>query len=144
MNDFAHALKIAGIARPTNSKRVWQYLKDGGPRNTRAVASELKMTMDLAASYLYQLTQRKMLKRIEVMGPRGKREASMYEALGREFELLPMPKKLRDFRPAPVQVTPTLQIVTERPTTFSPESLLANCTLAEMRSVHEFLKRLFK
>jgi hypothetical protein len=71
----------------------------------------------------------------------------LHTAPGRAFELLPLPLKGAAGRatankkhPVPPEVVDT----SVSSPVFSPETLLANCTLAEMRQVCGFLKGMFK
>ena len=145
MNAMTEALVVAGVKLPVVKKRIWQWLKDNGPHSTLDLASALNVSQTNISAEITVMVRRKMLRKIERKNHELKALPNHYEALGRVYELLPEPK---DKGKAKVRVSDTppsevVGIVHDVPK-FSPEKLLQDCTLAELREVQKFLGRLFK
>lgn len=93
MNAMTQALKTAGVKTPSQYQRIWQWLKDNGPNSVKTLASELNIPRPSATAAMQDLKQRGMVIAKPQVDVRGKRVAAWYEAVGREYELLPLPKK---------------------------------------------------
>jgi DNA-binding Lrp family transcriptional regulator len=146
MNDMAKALVAAGVKLPSQNQRIWQWLKDNGPHTVKDVASELKIGEATVQAVITVMVQRKMLVKIERVNHLNVRLRNNYEAQGKTFVLLPPPPKRGDAGRAAaaakrMAIPPE---VVDTPMSFSPETLLATCTLAELRGVYAFLKGMFK
>ena len=145
MNDITQALKTAGVKLPSQKQRIWQYLKDFGAHGVKDIAAEVKIGEPTVQATLTVMVRRKMLRKIERKDHRGVRIPNHYEVLGKQFVLLPEPpkqgaKKVPVFLPD--EATPAVAVPAVP--TFSPEKLLADCTLMQMHQVYDFLKRWFK
>ena len=150
MTNMEQALTAAGVKIPSQKQRIWTWLKDNGPHSVKDLYVELKIGEATVQAAVTDLIKRKMLRTIPRTDFKGVRMHNHYEALGRSFELLPLPltgtagrAAANAKRPAPVVLQ---ALESSFPTTpaFSPETLLADCTLAEMRQVYGFLKGMFK
>lgn len=93
MNAMTQALKTAGVKTPSQYQRIWQWLKDNGPNSVKTLASELNIPRPSATAAMQDLKQRGMVIARPQVTVRGTRMAAWYEAVGREYELLPLPKK---------------------------------------------------
>lgn len=93
MNAMTQALKTAGVKTPSQYQRIWQWLKDNGPNSVKTLASALNIPPPSATAAVQELRQRGMVIAKPQVDARGKRMAMWYEAVGREYELLPLPKK---------------------------------------------------
>jgi biotin operon repressor len=93
MNAMTQALKTAGVKTPSQYQRIWQWLKDNGPNSVKTLASELKIADTSVAAAITDMKRRGMVIAKPQVDARGKRMAMWYEAVGREYELLPLPKK---------------------------------------------------
>ena len=146
MTNMEQALAAAGVKIPSQKQRIWTWLKDNGPHSVKDLYVELKIGEATVQAAVTGLIKRKMLRMIPRTDFKGMRMHNHYEALGRAYELLPLPLKrgaagravANNKHPIPPEV---VELVTPA---FSPETLLANCTLAEMRQVYNFLKGMFK
>lgn len=145
MNDITQALQQAGVKLPSQNQRIWTWLKDNGPHRVVDVTSELKLPQPSVQAAITVMVRRKMLEKIERKNHKGVRITNHYGALGRTFVLLPEPGKrgaagraaANAKHVAPEEVAPVKA-------EFSAGHLLADCTLAEMRQVYNFLSRVFK
>lgn len=154
MTNMEIALKDAGVKLPPLSQRVWQWLKDNGAHSAVDLAVELKVPLPSVRATLTVMVRRKMLSLIKRTDHKGQRIHNHYGALGREYELLPEPAKRgaagraaaaekREEKMLQLHALASSVPAASTPA-FSPEQLLANCTLAELRQVHTFLKGMFK
>ena len=147
MTNMEQALAAAGVKIPSQKQRIWTWLKDNGPHSVKDLYVELKIGEATVQAAVTGLIKRKMLRMIPRTDFKGMRMHNHYEALGRAYELLPLPLKrgaagravANNKHPIPPEV-----VDTPAPKVFSPETLLANCTLAEMRQVYNFLREMFK
>ena len=140
MNNVAIALKAAGVKLPSQNQRIWQWLKDNGQHTLRDVASETKIGEATAQAAVTNLIHRGMLKSIKRTDVRGKRLNATYEALGREYELLPRPVK------GAVSVAPQekVAVAAVAAPTFNPEEFLGDLTLSQLRQVYNYLRGMLK
>lgn len=99
MNQISSALAQAGVKLPPLLRRVWQLLHDQkSPRSAKVLASILNLPQSHVSSALNKLESRGMvaIARHELTrckGPRGavsNRLVAQYEAVGHEYELLPV------------------------------------------------------
>ena len=99
MNQISSALAQAGVKLPPLLQRVWQLLHDQKmPRSGKVLASMLNLPQAYVSSALNKLESRGMvaIARHELTrckGPRGSvtnRLVAQYEAIGQEYELLPV------------------------------------------------------
>jgi DNA-binding MarR family transcriptional regulator len=141
MNALTQALKTAGVKLPFQNQRIWQWLKDTGPHTALDIASELKIGQPTVVATLNDMRVRKMIEKTERKDHKGKRIASTYAAIGREYELLPKKVKRGDAGRAVANAAKAAE--PERPK-FNAEAHLADLTLAELRQVYTFLKGVFK
>jgi len=102
MNALTQALKTAGIKTPSQNQRIWQWLKDNGMNTVDAVSKALGIQKQSAQAAMHDLLMRGMVEKHKRVDARLSPLASNYEALGREYELLP--------RPAAKKVKPVPQI----------------------------------
>ena len=147
MTNMEQALAAAGVKIPSQKQRIWTWLKDNGPHSVKDLYVELKIGEATVQAAVTDLIKRKMLRMIPRTDFKGVRMHNHYEALGRSFELLPLPlKRGAAAKRPPQQLAKTREDWSPDPETppFSPETLLANCTLAEMRQVYNFLREMFK
>lgn len=93
MNDMTTALTKAGVKLPPQKQRIWTYLKDFGPGDVKKIAAVTKIGYGTVQAALTDMQKRKMVEKIERKDHRGVRMPNHYGALGRVFELLPLPKK---------------------------------------------------
>lgn len=91
MNAMTQALKTAGVKTPSNNQRIWQWLKDNGMHTVDAVSKALGIKSQSAAAAMNDLLTRGMVAKHKRVDARLSPLASNYEALGREYELLPRP-----------------------------------------------------
>lgn len=147
MTNMEQALAAAGVKIPSQKQRIWTWLKDNGPHSVKDLYVELKIGEATVQAAVTDLIKRKMLHTIPRTDFKGVRMHNHYEALGRSFELLPLPLKRGAAAKRPAK--PMEEMVSSIPgqqatPAFSPETLLAACTLAELRQVYGFLKGMFK
>ncbi len=95
MNAMTQALKTAGVKTPSQYQRIWQWLKDNGPNSVKTLASELKIADTSVAAAITDMKRRGMVDSRPQTDVRGKRIASVYVAIGREYELLAPPLKAK-------------------------------------------------
>ncbi len=148
MNALTQALKTAGVTLPPQNQRIWQWLKDTGPHTALDIASELKIGQPTVVATLNDMRVRKMIEKTERKDHKGKRIASTYAAIGREYELLPKKVKCGDAgravaNAAKLPALPATDTYLAKPK-FNAEAHLADLTLAELRQVYTFLKGVFK
>lgn len=151
MTNMEQALAAAGVKIPSQKQRIWTWLKDNGPHSVKDLYVELKIGEATVQAAVTDLIKRKMLRMIPRTDFKGMRMHNHYEALGRAYELLPLPltgaagrAAANKKHPIPPEKQYTLVESVTAPVSFSPETLLANCTLAEMRQVYGFLRGMFK
>ena len=148
MTNMEQALAAAGVKIPSQKQRIWTWLKDNGPHSVKDLYVELKIGEPTVQAAVTDLIKRKMLRTIPRTDFKGVRMHNHYEALGRSFELLPLPLKKgvvpkrapqqlakirEDWSPDPVKVS-----------LFDPAVLLEALTLSQARQVYQYLGRLFK
>ena len=139
MTNMEHALVAAGVKVPSQKQRIWTWLKDNGAHSTKDLASELKIGEPTVQAAITDLVHRKMLRTIERTDHKGTRILNHYEALGRAFELIPLPKK----GAAAAKRVPPEVVDTPAPS-FSPEKCVEHLTLIQAKQVYQFLGRMFK
>lgn len=91
MNAMTQALKTAGVKTPSNNQRIWQWLKDNGMHTVDAVSKALGIQKQSAQAAMHDLLVRGMVEKHKRVDARLSPLASNYEALGKEYELLPRP-----------------------------------------------------
>lgn len=146
MTNMEQALVAAGVKVPSQKQRIWQWLKDNGPHGVRDLSVELKIGEPTTQAAVTDLVQRKMLEKHERVDHKGVRLNNHYGARGRTFELLPLPPKRGAAGRAAADAKKAMppEVVDTPVAVFSPEKLLQDCTLAELREVQKFLSRIFK
>lgn len=103
MNAMTQALKTAGVKTPSNNQRIWQWLKDNGMHTVDAVSKALGIQKQSAQAAMHDLLVRGMVEKHKRVDARLSPLASNYEALGKEYELLPRPLEGRKPRAAKVE-----------------------------------------
>jgi len=137
------ALKKAGVETPTNTRRIWQWLKDQGAHDYKQVARALNIPESNASSVLSALEKRDIVKRIQEYDSKGKKIAARYEAKGLYFELKPLPSKKPAANgsavpvPTPVTVNAPMRLV------FNAKTFVQDLTLRELEQVYQYTKRFF-
>jgi hypothetical protein len=88
---MSRALRKAGGGVPVN-RRIWEWLKDKGPHTGSEVSVALNIPLAASSSIISQMKARSMVrvetKHSEHLG----RNVGYYAAVGRSFEILPLPK----------------------------------------------------
>ena len=143
MTTMTEALKKVGVTVPHN-KRIWLWLKDHPGKTAKEISAALNIPMTIVYTVAGDMHKRKMLK-IEKQvlsynrGKFGPPEVNIYTALGKEFELLPMPKRKKPVtyvkRPEPFPVKP----IPEKPKKFNVEDM----SVSEARELYDQLKKIF-
>lgn len=140
------------VKMPTRMNVVWLWLKDHPNRTSPEVAKAVHIQEQQVYALIWQMLQRKMLARQR--GSRMGKGVWEYTAVGKEYELLPMPAK-----PPAVAETPTPPAAAET-LRFAPDEAAALdkmldippappkfdievYTLGELRTIYAELKALF-
>ena len=89
---IAKALRKAGGAIPAN-RRIWDWLKEHGDHTGAEVAAALNIPIAASSSIISQMKARKMVKVSDKQSAHLGRKVGYYSAIGRNFEVLPLPKK---------------------------------------------------
>ena len=144
MNAMTEALVIAGVRVPSQKQRIWQWLKDNGPHSVKDLSVELKIGAQTTQAAVTDLMHRKMLEKHPRVDHKGVRLHNHYSARGRTFEMLPLPIKKGKVKAAPIAPEDSYLQPPPAKAEFNPAHLLADCTLSQMRQVHNFLGRMFK
>lgn len=146
------AINGALVKMPTRMNVVWLWLKDHPNRTSPEVAKAVHIQEQQVYALIWQMLQRKMLARQR--GSRMGKGVWEYTAVGKEYELLPMPPK-----PTAVAETPTPPAAAET-LRFAPDEAAALdkmldippappkfdievYTLGELRTIYAELKALF-
>lgn len=135
------------VKMPTRMNVVWRWLKDHPNRTSPEVAKAVHIQEQQVYALIWQMFQRKMLTRQR--GSRMGKGVWEYTAVGKEYELLPMPPKSNAAAEPPV-ATPDLTA----DETASPDKMpdtppappkfdIEVYTLGELRTIYAELKALF-
>lgn len=148
MNQISSALAQAGVKIPPLLQRVWQLLHDQkSPRSAKVLASILNLPQPYVSSALSKLESRGMvvIARHELTrckGPRGivtNRLVAQYEAVGHEYELLPVLPTIKLAQPPQPQPDIEHRFLRPQPTTIDIEKM----TLAEAHALYMRLREFF-
>lgn len=147
MNDMTHALKTAGVALPSQSSRLWQWIKDH-PRTTATNATKaLGLTMSAGSSLASQMEARGMLTSTSEYSKPAKRFVKYYTAVGQTYEPKPWPKSKKKTKP--VAATPHVVHAphpgdTPLPTVSKVDTIVDGLTVRDARELYLKLKEMFK
>jgi len=89
---IAKALRKAGGAIPAN-RRIWEWLKEHGDHTGAEVSAALNIPLAASSSIISQMKSRKMIKVSDKHSEHLGRKVGYYTTIGRNFEVLPLPKK---------------------------------------------------
>lgn len=143
------ALSAAGLAIPLN-RRVWTWLKDHPEKSSRDIGVALNVTPGDTSAVLANMYHRGMVSRYErpTRNRVGSKTEYCYSALGKTFELLPLPKT-----PKPSTTPPMVPMITVPPATpgytvpvemlNAPKINIDNMKLSEARALYDQLKQVF-
>lgn len=137
MNTITHAFKAAGIKTPTQIERIWTWLKDHQPQSAKAI--EVALHLPQASSMLSQMEKRGMVTSKLVYDVRTGRTTKQFNAVGREYELLPLPREAKP-GPAPAVTGQPAMNNAAPADKFNLDSL----TIAEARALFARLSQMFK
>ena len=148
MTELHLALLASGVNLPTQTKRIWVWLNDHQPQSAKAVAAALSIPE--ASSLLSMMERRRMVTSTKDLNRSTGFVIKRYSTVGREYELLPMPKKIKSvetakpiINPAPALVTiapPAIQTIAPAANKFDLDTL----TIAEARALYIRLAKMFK
>lgn len=154
MNVVAQAFQKAGVSLPPLNKRAWLWLKDHPGKSSKEVAAALGESHSSVATVLGNMDLRKMLI-VESRVLRGRNApVKHYTVKYRDFELLHMPKKHKllvlaqhpttgERAPTPTPPPPAPVTPVPRPEKHPALRVLEDCTLKELRVIHDALGKLF-
>ena len=130
------AIKEAGISIPAN-KRIWMWLKDQGPHTAMEAGKALGLSEASSSANLSGLLQRRMVEGVKKYQEHSKRGVTYYAAIGREFQLLPLPK------PKSVKERPMVIVEPSKPKKSTVDELLDNMSVVEAFEVYKRLSLMF-
>ena len=136
MNSMSIAIKEASIAIPAN-KRIWMWLKDQGPHTAVEVCKALGITEASSSANLSGMQQRRMVDGVKKFQEHSKRGVTYYSAVGREFQLLPLPKPKLIPEPSKVIVEPS------KPKKSTVDELMDTMSVVEAFEVYNRLSAMF-
>jgi hypothetical protein len=152
MNAIAMAMKDAGVVIPPLIKRVWLWIKDHPESTYKEVANALGEKPNNVSSTLGILVLRGMANNKKHLNRNGV-YTNYYSAVGYAYELLPLPKKIKQELPEAtvatsyvvpkVTTTPLVGTYDSIPKPFNPEEFTDNLTMSQARSVYTYLKGMF-
>lgn len=137
------AINGVPVKMPTRMNVVWLWLKDHPNRTSPEVAKAVHIQEQQVYALIWQMLQRKMLARQR--GSRMGKGVWEYTAVGKEYELLPMPAK-------PTAAAETLHFAADEAAALDkmldippapPKFDIEVYTLGELRAIHAQLKALF-
>lgn len=140
MTDLHIALAAAGVQLPTQTQRIWVWLKDHQPQTAKAISAALHLAQ--SPTLLSSMEKRGMVtSKLEHSRLTGG-TVKWYSTVGRAYELLPVPKKTANKPQPPALQTQALDApAATRPTAaFDLDAL----TIAEARALYSRLARMFK
>lgn len=149
MNSIPDALKAAGVKLPSLKNRIWLWLKDHPGKNYKTVATALKATPSSVSSQLGDLYARGMLscETVPSNAKRGVKSIKIYSALGREYELAPLPLKNSPCKTHTKRVpidAPLIHIGTLPPLPAHKGIDVEQLTISEARALYRKLQEMFK
>lgn len=145
MTDMTQALQKAGLTVPHN-KRIWMWLKDHPGKTAKEISLALKLSPAIVYTLLADMEKRRMIQSgKENLCNTGtkfcRKTVKIFTAVGREFELLPVPKR----KPRVIN-TPIPEPVVKLPILPSPtrsKISLEDLSLMEAKDLYEQLKKIF-
>lgn len=147
MTAIERALRTAGAPLPSQTQRIWMWLKDHQPQSAKQVAAAMHLPQ--ASSMLSQMEKRRMVTSTLDYDRSTCRHTKKFHTVGREYEYLPLPIK-------PVVVKPTAQVFAiQFPPSVAPEAVqcsqagptafdLDSLTIAEARALYKRLAPMFQ
>lgn len=141
------------VKMPTRMNVVWLWLKDHPNRTSPEVAKAVHIQEQQVYALIWQMLQRKMLARQR--GSRMGKGVWEYTAVGKEYELLPMPPKPKAAAEPKAATEPpvaTLDLSADEAAALDkmldippapPKFDIEVYTLGELRAIHAQLKALF-
>ena len=148
MNQITVALKEAGMALPTQNQRIWNWLKDHPNKTTLEISKALNLTLGNVSSLISGMYKRKMVTAINDKSNSRRGVVGRYSVVGREYELLPLPKQQVVARPqprpidvAPPAPTPNNVRQAEVPTT--AEQILEKLSVKQAHELYVALHGMF-
>lgn len=139
MTTMTDALKKVGVTVPHN-KRVWNWLKDHPGKTVKEISAALNIPTAVLYTVVGDMVNRKMLEvgkehLIRKIGAFGPHKINTYRVVGKEFELLPVPKRKRveTVTPPPVKIEPVK----------SKKIDVDNMSVSEARELYDQLKKIF-
>lgn len=135
------------VKMPTRMNVVWLWLKDHPNRTSPEVAKAVHIQEQQVYALIWQMFQRKMLARQR--GSRMGKGVWEYTAVGKEYELLPMPPKPNAAAEPPVATPDLTADETAAPDKMPdtppapPKFDIEVYTLGELRTIYAELKALF-
>ena len=146
MNQMTMALVQSGVATPTLSKRLWLWIKD----HPGVLSSDLKAVFKTESptsimSTLQTLKLRKMVEvkedHVRIPGTQRVVMAHRFHAIGKEYELLPLPFKTPKKQAAALVTPPTAASPVPAPAV--KPNIVDSMTVKEARAVYLELHKLF-
>lgn len=143
MTTMTEALKKVGVT-VSHNKRIWLWLKDHPGKTAKEIAAALNIPITVVYTVTGDMQKRKMLEVSKLTlsynrGKLGPKEINTYTAVGREFELLPMPK-----RKEPVTQTKSVDLVPFKPVPEKPKKLdVQQMSVAEAKELYDQLRNIF-
>ena len=153
MTELHLALLASGVNLPSQTKRIWVWLSDHQPQSAKSVAAALHIPE--ASSLLSMMERHRMVTSTKDLNRSTGNVINRYSTVGREYELLPMPKKVKsvvtltskvaDFVAAAEQ----LKAVTQPPVAAPVQPAdavkfdLDTLTIAEARALYVRLAKMF-
>lgn len=140
------------VKMPTRMEVIWRWVKDHPNRTSSEVAKAVHVDTQQVYALIWQMLQRKMLARQR--GSRMGKGVWEYTAVGKEYELLPMPPKPKDAAetPTPPAAAEILHFAPDEAAALDkmldippapPKFDIEVYTLGELRAIHAQLKALF-
>lgn len=147
MNTMTHALQTAGIKTLSQIQLTWTWLKDHPNKTAREVETALKFSG--TSSTLAQLRKRGMVTCKPEQDARNPMPVNRYTAVGTEYELKPMPKKVKPVKPSQFTNAAGLPIAASSAVPVAPvpaapaDFNLDTMTIADARKLYKQLHRMF-
>lgn len=148
MNQMTSALVAAGVKVPSQSRRIWSYLKDHPQLTSERIAQALSINKGSVSSLLAQMAkqnrvQSKMLLRSAPKG--GMRKRAHWEAIGESYDNPPRRATPAVVPAEPVNKPGLREMLVERICTTKPSAtqVVDTLTVAQARELWLVLNRMF-
>lgn len=145
MTQMEQALKQAGVAVPSQSQRLWTWIKDHPKTSVARAQSALGLTKSGASSLASQMEKRGMLTTVSDRETRSGRVVKYYTAVGTVYQVKPWPKKRKKgVAPTPhvAATQPAAAPVLQAPS--KVDTIVDSLTVREARELYLKLKEMFK